>query len=130
MDIPNLIEWCRHLSPAISFGATLWTLAVALRLRYVQRREDRLARERVTILIVTLSGRRVALPYRPAREQLSRAELLGVLGMSGRFTLAGLNAYLCSPAWSDVLEGRSALCELPATEEEITVFAPREVCRD
>jgi hypothetical protein len=93
----------------------LATLAVVGLAWLGQRRQERLAAERIAL--VAISGdERVQLPLRPLRSELNRAELFGLVG-----AILGAPRFDCGPAllaatqsenWVAVKRGSSSILEL------------------
>jgi len=73
-------------------------------------------------------GRTVALPLEMLRKDISRAELLGRLGMAlknqgQRFSLKALSTPAFMRAVNEVVEGRTSTLVIPCTKEELDQFA-------
>ena len=96
---------------------------------FSNRRANRLAQEAVKVLLrVGEGGRQVALPLEIIRRDLSRAELLGRIGMlpmkkaGSRFALREIGTPATMRAVNSVLKGETSVLVIPATAEEIDQF--------
>jgi len=131
--------------PLATFAAAVWGAWKAYRgweaAEATKHAAEELARKLatpVTIKLVTKDGRELALPYRPLRSQLSRAEVAGVLGMfqppaqGGRlrqFNLPQLSEVFTSGKFDTILVGDTDVLEIPAPDEEYLVVAEELAAR-
>lgn len=130
MDIEMIIGW---ISNGIQIGAFLFSIGAWFYARRIQRElesERRVQAEKINVCLrVEGSQRHVALPITIRRGELSRAELLGRLGMvpmrerGKRFALSALS----DPAFMDQVDavrsnGRHVII-IPSSDEEIDQFA-------
>lgn len=112
-----VVEWAFAHAPAAGLTASCWTLVNTARLLVSARRREKLESEAITIVIASPTGE-FEVPYKPLRKTLSRAELMGILGMSSRhgMTLTGLDD------WIDWLEQEG----FRASSEPVLVPGPVE----
>jgi hypothetical protein len=110
---------------AITFAGTVYSAWCWLRYRAAERA----GRDMITIRIVSANEPVVVLhelPYRPLRKTISRAELLGFLGMipsrQQRFDIAFLHDPVFFNRLQAVQDGRADCLEIPVSEEEWRQF--------
>lgn len=94
-----------------------------------QRRALRAASESVSVLLTLVEGaQEVLLPLEIVRRDVSRAELLGRIGMlpmrskGARFSLRALSTPAFMREVNKVVAGRSATLRVPCTREELEQF--------
>ena len=70
--------WFGHIANLCGVIAAVYSVRVWLRLRFLERRQ----REEISISVTNRdTGQTFTLPYRPRRRDVSRSEVLGLLGM-------------------------------------------------
>lgn len=92
------------------------------------QKRERLAAERVSVFLVSQDGRRLELPYKPPRREITtRAGLFGVLGgIAGarRFDVGhALLNVVSSGAYDRLCDGRSSSIEIPVPDREFEEFS-------
>lgn len=96
----------------------------AWQIRNADLEQERLDEEVIQIIIAS-ETEQLTLPYAPRRDQMSRAELLGILGMyypgPQRFELDP-TATFESGAFNEMLEGKSASLTVRCTQSEFEQF--------
>ena len=123
-----LVEWARIFAPIAGLAASCWTLLNTARLLVSARRREKLENEAITIVIASPTGE-FEIPYKPLRKALSRAELMGVLGMSsrhGRFSLLPLTDVFVGGDFDRVVRGELSVLRVAATKEELSQFVAKE----
>ncbi len=118
-----------HLNNLIGLAGTVFALLAWLKARQVQREAcelEKLREQPIQITLVGEGGKELKLPYRPRRDQLTRAEVAGVLGMYAgrrRYDLPGLAVAYESGHFGDVLAGRTSEFRINSVPtEEFTAF--------
>lgn len=121
----NFFELIGNLSNV--FGTVGGIAAIALWV--ANRRSARLSQETVNVkLKIQGEGREIALPLEIIRRDLSRAELLGRIGMlpmkkaGVRFALRELGTPAVMRALNAVVKGETNELVIPATAEEVEQF--------
>ena len=110
---------------AVTFAGTVYSAWCWLK----YRRSERIGRDVIVIRLVSVHDPSMVLheiPYRPLRKSISRAELLGYLGMipsrQQRFDIA----FFHDPSFFDLLQavqdGHADVIEIPVTEAEWQQF--------
>jgi hypothetical protein len=86
----------------------------------------RLSRERITIRLAAHGTTPYDLPYQPTRAELSRAELLGILGICSRVPRYDLpvSPVVTSTSWTDVVEGSERVLVIPCSLTQLSQFRP------
>ncbi len=81
---------------------------------------EKLRKQQITLILVDGHGKEVIIPYRPRRDQLGRAEFLGILGLYGgkeRFETARLLPIFEEGDFSAVLEGKADVIRIPCDDK-------------
>ena len=121
MNILEIIGNFSNIAGAVSGIAA--ALGV-LKLLAANRRQEQPI---VVSLVLQDGGESVVLPLRMRRRDVTRAELLGRLGMftkgGGRFSLAALSDPETLDGINYVVEGKSSSLVLPCSPEELEQFA-------
>jgi len=123
-----MAEGAKLLAPIVGLAASCWTLINTARLLVSARRREKMENEEI-IIVISSFNKEVELPYRPGRKSLSRAELLGILGMfahNGRFSLSLLTEIFTYGEFNRVMRGEISVMRIPATEEEMKQFIKGE----
>lgn len=106
---------------ALLAGLAWWK---ARQIRAADLEQERLDEQPIQIIIFC-EGEQLTLPYTPRRDQMSRAELLGILGMyypgPNRFELDPTSTFE-SGAFNDMLEGKSGSLTVRCTQTEFEQF--------
>lgn len=105
------------ISASCAWWATTWT-------RKEASAREKMENEKISI-ILTAGLREVTLPYQPRRRDLSRAELLGLIGSfygADRFNLPGVAEMLVSGKLGNVLSGVSQEIRIEVKEEDLVKF--------
>lgn len=120
------------LESALSWAANLLQVAGAVFAALVwfnQRRAERVANESVSVLLTLEEAREeIPLPLEIIRRDVSRAEILGRIGMlpmktkGSRFSLRALSSPSFMRAMNDVVAGHSTTLRVPCTQEELEQF--------
>lgn len=113
--------------PWITKAVTIITMLASLRAWWIARKQAELQRIAAQLVQIQVSdGTHIhVFAYSPRRSQLSRAELLGIIGMEvggGRFTLNLLTEIFTGGAFERVLNGTSSILSIPCSEEEMEQF--------
>ena len=108
-------------------GAILAGLAwrKARQLRGDVLRQQQLEEAPVSLILRADDRRELSLPYRPRRDQLSRAELAGILGFYAgrpRFDLPRLRILFESGEFDRMLEGHTDQIHIPCPNSEFDAF--------
>ena len=88
-------------------------------------RQQQLKEAPVSLILRGEDGRELSLPYRPRRDQLSRAELAGILGFYAgrpRFDLPHLRILFESGEFDRMLEGHTDQIHIPCPNSEFDAF--------
>lgn len=111
------------ISLAAAFFAFLgWMKAKSL--MKAQAAEKRLKETPIQISLVC-NGSKLALPYKPLRQSLTRAEVAGVIGMYAlgrRYNVPALGKVFSAGTFDEVLKGKSNQLEIPASQAELLMF--------
>lgn len=114
-------EWSEVAKVAVPL-LTLATFIMTVVLWIMGRRTARLGNQRVAVIVRSADGAWIA-PYRPLRRHLTRAELLGVLGMRGRFELSRLpEIFVEGGEFERATLGLADSVVVPASAEELRHF--------
>lgn len=120
--IETVLSWAANMLQVggAVFAALIWAN---------QRRMERAARESVSVLLTLEGGgREVLLPLEIIRRDVSRAEILGRIGMlpmrekGARFSLRAVSTPAFMRALNEVVAGRTATLRVPCTQEELGQF--------
>ena len=123
MDLSWLTEGAKVLAPIASLAASSWTLLNTARILLAQKKREKM--ENTPIMIVLMGETDYILPYRPLRKTLSRAEVMGVLGMSApgqRVVLSSLNDVFVNGSFDQVLSGKTNVLVIPVSQAEMIQF--------
>ena len=118
------IELAKTLAPVAGLAASCWTLINTGKILWLARKREKLENERITI-VISCPEVDVVLDYKPQRKTLSRAELLGILGMhssGGRFTLSKLPKVFTSGQFDRIMSGEESVLRIEASEAEAVFF--------
>ena len=92
-------------------------------------RQQQLEEAPVSLILKAADGRELTLPYHPRRDQLSRAELAGILGIYAgldakrpRFDLPRLRILFESGEFDRMLEGHTDQIHIPCPNSEFDAF--------
>lgn len=120
--IEAVLSWTANVLQVAGavFAALVW---------FNQRRMERAAQESVSVLL-TLEGegKEIPLPLEIIRRDVSRAEILGRIGMlpmrskGARFSIRALSTPAFMRALNNVVAGRTATLRVPCTQEELEQF--------
>lgn len=121
----NTMDMLSLAANVVQVGSLAASVAVYVHLRVRERKEEQPITVRL-VLTDSREGLRPELPLRMRMRELSRAELLGRLGMlpmkkpGARFALRGL----ASVSFLDAIDAarRTGVIEIPATREELEQF--------
>ncbi len=121
----TMLEILGHVSNL--FGTAGGIAAIAL--WFGDRRTKKLQAEEVTVLLsIQGEGRQLALPLEIIRRDVSRAELLGRIGMipmrkaGSRFALREIGSPATMRAINAVVKGETSVLVIPASAEEVEQF--------
>jgi len=119
----EILSFLDDLQTVTGFVSMLFTGAIWLRIRMTAKQ----AKEPVKVVLDS-GSRQVELPLYLTRQNLSRAEILGRLGMipmkekGKRFSLLGISTPAFLKSINDAKEGAVGEIIIPATGEEIDQF--------
>lgn len=119
------LDRCTILVAACSAVFACWAWGRSKQILDSSRRAAARRREPITIRLVVDDDRTLDLPYRPRRDQLSRVEVLGLLGMyygPDRFPAQFFEPVLRDGSLSRVIEGKldsdlDEILRIPVTSE-------------
>lgn len=124
-QILPILEHVESLTSLALLPISVFSLWAVSKLRKRNRIREANARTPIRIVLEGTGGSRVELPYRPRRDQLSRAELLGILGMYGgkeRFETASIvNKLLNDGQLDQVLD-----CSIEQCSDQLTIQWPED----
>lgn len=123
MDLSWLSEGAKVLAPVASLAASSWTLLNTARILLAQKKREKM--ENTPISIVLMGESDYVLPYKPLRKTLSRAEVMGVLGMAApgqRIVLSSLNDVFVGGSFDQVLSGKTDVLIIPVSQAEMLQF--------
>lgn len=123
-------DWIGVLSAVISavFAGLAWRKTRLIR-QQQQADEQRRAAPIRLILVRTTDQQEHVLGYQPRRDQASRAELLGILGMyfgSPRFDSSYQVRLLESGEFSHMVDGSVSELRLPMSPDDFAIIADRD----
>lgn len=103
---PTVAGWLTLFGTIFSFISVLQLVVVLIRLR---RQNDP-----ITITILSPEGERCVLPFKPLRKDVTRAEILGILGVfhGPDFQLPELVSFLCADRISAVQRGEAVSIDI------------------
>lgn len=107
----HFFEIAGRFDAIMGLASTVFAALAWLKARQVQRAQIEEEKRRAAPIQITLvagDGRELRLPYRPRRDQLSRSEVAGVLGMYAgrrRYDLPGLSVAYESGHFGEVASG-------------------------
>lgn len=122
ISLETTLSWVANILQVAGavFAALVW---------FNQRRTERTAGSIVSVLLtIEGEGKEFPLPLEIVRRDVSRAELLGRIGMlpmrqkGARFSLRALSSPAFMRAMNEVVAGRSATLRVPCTREELEQF--------
>lgn len=122
VSIETALSWAAN---ALQVGGAVFAALIWAN----QRRMERAAKESVSVLLtLEEEGREIPLPLEIIRRDVSRAEILGRIGMlpmrskGARFSLRALPTPAFMRALNNVVAGRTATLRVPCTREELEQF--------
>ncbi len=124
IELSTILNWVDRISSVIGIGGAIFSWLIWLKLR----RRERFNEQRITIFL-KFEGRIVTLPYAIERKNLTRSELLGLLGLlpmkvkEKRYSLNFLNTrefFQCLKAAQDKKDVH--LIEIKCADEELEQF--------
>ncbi len=124
------MEWLKFFSEIIEVGTFLAAMAswiLTLKGLKEARKREELQNSSITIYLVC-EEKEIQLPYAPLRRQLSRAEILGVLGMvSGgvRFDIPGLTTLFTSGEFDKMMKGETKALYITCPLKEFELFSQK-----
>lgn len=126
LTLESIVAVGRELAPVASTIASCWTVANTFRLLANQYKQKKLDEEKIPIILQGPT-RELILAYRPMRKTLSRAEILGIIGMSVagvnmRFTLRKLNDVFTDGRFERMMKGVTNALVIQVSDEELMQF--------
>ena len=125
MNVEMILEVVGHVANLSGLIAAVFSVAIWANIRLTERRQ---AEEVVVKLRLESGERENALPLAIVRRDLSRAELLGRIGMlpmrqkGARFSLRTLGSPDFMGDLNQVIGGRTSTLVIPCSEEEFDQF--------
>ena len=131
MNLPNWLEVPNQWAGLLSSVIGIVSAVLAGLIRTQQVREKRMREQPIKLILVNESDdiKRHVLGYRPRRDQATRAEILGILGMysgSNRFESKNLVPILESKQFDEMIAGQRNELELRVSNDDFGRFVRQD----